>query len=128
MRTMLVTVAAGVLATSLFADSAFAQTTPEVVVTTSTKVIEERAGHTERGIPIVDVSLAYSVSAAGLDLASHSGAQELERRVSYAAADACKELGRRYPLSTPSDAQCAKAATDKAMVQVREMEAAAAKK
>ncbi len=115
------------LVTSAVAGSAFAQTTPEVVVS-SAKVVEKSAGRTTSGIPIVDVSLSYGVSAAGLDLASASGAREFEKRVSDAAMDACKELGKRYPNSTPTDAQCAKTATDKAMTQVRQMESAAAKK
>ncbi|HVN43891.1 MAG TPA: UrcA family protein [Steroidobacteraceae bacterium] len=106
---------------------AFAQAVPEVTVTTS-KIVEKSAGRTSTGIPIVDVSLSYGVSAAGLDLASASGAREFEKRVSDAATEACKDLGKRYPNATPTDAACAKAATDKAMVRVREMESAAAKK
>jgi len=125
MRKRVSIAAAGVFAASVGA--ALAQTTPEVVVTTS-KVVEKNVGKTSSGIPIVDVSLSYGVSSAGLDIASASGAREFEKRVSDAAMEACKELGKRYPNSTPTDAQCAKAATDKAMGQVREMEAAAANK
>jgi len=131
MRSILLTAAAGAVAASIVAGAAFAQaTTPEVVVT-SHKPVEKGAGRTTSGIPIVDVSLSYTVSAAGLDLASHEGAQELEKRVQAAAVDACKELASRYPLETPSawnDTECAKAATNKAMVKVRQLEAAAAKK
>ena len=43
------------------------------------------------------------------------------------AAAACKELGRQYPSSTPEDADCAKKATDKAMVKVNELIAASQK-
>ncbi|HYB32482.1 MAG TPA: UrcA family protein [Steroidobacteraceae bacterium] len=125
MRKRVSIAAAGVFAASVGA--ALAQTTPEVVVTTS-KVVEKNVGKTSSGIPIVDVSLSYGISSAGLDIASASGAREFEKRVSDAAMEACKELGKRYPNSTPTDAQCAKAATDKAMGQVREMEAAAANK
>ncbi len=42
--------------------------------------------------------------------------------------EACQELGKRYPVSTETDAQCAKAATDKAMAQVHKVEDAATKK
>lgn len=38
---------------------------------------------------------------------------------------ACQEIGRQYPLSTPSDEACAKAAADKAMIKVRELVVAA---
>jgi UrcA family protein len=99
----------------------------EVTVQAS-RVVSKTVGKTASGIPIVDVSLSYGVSAKDLDLASHSGAMELQKRVSDAAAAACKELSRQYPASTPSDAECVKAATAKAMVKVNEMLAAAAKK
>jgi hypothetical protein len=43
---------------------------------------------------------------------------EAEKRVKDVAETACKELGNRYPNGTPSEAECAKAAADKAMVVV----------
>ncbi len=124
MRKLLVATAAGVLATSLIA-VAGAQT-PEVTVQAS-RVIETHVGTTSSGFPILDVSLGYGVSTAGIDLSSHAGALQLEKRVNDAAMAACKELGRRYPGSTPSDKLCAKSASDKAMVRVHELEAAAVK-
>jgi len=63
-----------------------------------------------------------------LDLASHVGALELEKRVHDAAMAACKEIGKQYPNATPSEDACAKAAADKAMVRAHELEAAAAGK
>ncbi len=112
---------------SIVAGGALAQTTPEVTVT-STRAVEKTVGRSASGIPIVDVSLSYGVSAKGLDLTSSNGRAEFEKRVSDAAMEACQELGKRYPGSTPTDAQCAKAATDKAMAQVRQVEDAATKK
>ena len=125
MKKMLITI--GVLATSIGAGSALAQTTPEVTVT-STKAVEKTVGKTYTGVPIVDVSLSYGVSTKGLDLTSSNGRAEFEKRVSDAATEACQELGKRYPGSTPTDAQCAKAATEKAMAQVHQVEDAATKK
>lgn len=125
MKRMLIT--AGVLGALVASGAVFAQAAPEVVVTTH-KVVEKSVGRTSTGIPIVDVSLSYGVNVADLDPATHRGALDLEKRVSDAAMEACKELGTRYPGATPSDAACAKAATDKAMVKVHELEAAAAKK
>lgn len=78
--------------------------------------------------PVGQVSLSYGVSIADLDLGTSAGAIELEKRVNETAVDVCKEIGRQYPDSTPSDAACAKAAAQKAMVRVRELVAAAAKK
>ncbi len=112
---------------SIIAGGALAQTTPEVTVT-STRAVEKTVGRSASGIPIVDVSLSYGVSAKGLDLTSSNGRAEFEKRVSDAAMEACQELGKRYPGSTPTDAQCAKAATDKAMAQVHKVEDAATKK
>jgi UrcA family protein len=127
MRNTHITAALAALVASALGGNVLAQTTQEVVVTTS-KIVEKSAGRTSSGVPIKDVSLAYGVSPAGLDLSSASGAREFEKRVSDVALEACQELGKRYPDATPTDAQCAKAATDKAMAQVRKMEDAAAKK
>ena len=120
-------ITAGALTGLLVSGAAFAQTAPEVVVTTH-KIVEKSVGRTSTGIPIIDVSLSYGVNVADLDPATHRGALDLEKRVRDAAMDACKELGNRYPGATPSDAECAKAATDKAMAKVHELEAGAAKK
>jgi len=125
MKKMLITI--GVVATSMVAGGALAQTTPAVTVT-STRAVEKTAGKTYSGVPIVDVSLTYGVSAKGLDLTSSNGRAEFEKRVSDAAMEACQELGKRYPGSTPTDAQCAKAATEKAMPQIHQIEDAATKK
>lgn len=117
----------GVLA-SLFASIAVAQTIEEVTVQGTRMLNTKTVGITTSGVPIVDVSLSYGVSTAGLDLASHVGAIELEKRVHDAAMAACKEISKQYPDATPSDADCAKVAADKAMVSAHELEAAAAKK
>ena len=128
MRKMFVAAAAGMFATSLVGSLAIAQTGQEVVVQ-ATRIMEKNVGRAPAtGAPINDVSLSYGVSYSGLDLASHAGAMELEKRVSDAAKSACKELTQKYPNATPSEAECTKAAIDKAMVRVRELEAAAAKK
>lgn len=109
-------------ASALCANLIFAQNIEEITVqgTRSLKTEVVDRSHT---IPIVDVSLGYGVSTAGLDLASASGVAELEKRIHEAATAACKEIGRQYPLSTPSDEVCAEKAADKAMIRVREVTA-----
>ena len=107
--------------------TSIAQESPEIVVQSS-RAVATTIGRTSTGIPIQDVTLSYGVSTKGLDLTTAAGKQELERRVRETAAAACKELGRQYPSSTTSDADCAKTATSKAMVDVQKVEAAAAKK
>jgi len=78
-------------------------------------------------IPIVDVSLGYGVCTAGLDLATTTGVAELDKLIHDAALAACKEIGRQYPDSTPTDEVCAEREADKAMVKVRKAAAAASK-
>ena len=106
---------------------AVAQNLNEITVQGTRILSTKTEGRTATGEPILDVSLSYGVSLAGLDLASHVDALELEKRVHGAALAACKEIGKQYPDATPSDELCAKKAADKAMVKAHELEAAAAK-
>jgi len=129
MKTILVTVT-GVLASALPVGSTFAQSTTatsEVTVQAS-RATQTTVGTGANGAPIQNVSLSYGVSTAGLDLSTQTGKAELEKRISNAAMAACKQLGLDFPASEPSDSDCAKAATKKAMAQVRQLETAAAKK
>jgi UrcA family protein len=127
MTRILVRGAIGLLAVTSVSTLVIAQDMGEVTVQAS-RVVSKSVGKTASGVPIVDVSLSYGVSTQGLDLASHAGALELQKRVTDAAQAACKELARQYPVATPQDNDCAKAAAAKAMVQVNAMLAAAAKK
>ena len=65
-----------------------------------------------------------------LDLDRYAGATELKKRVTDAATAACNEIKRQYPnaSSSTSDIECVKNASDKAMVQVNALIAAAGKK
>ena len=128
MKIMLLT-ASSALAYMILPTSSWAQT-PEISVE-AMRVTRTHVGQTTTGtpgIPIENVSMAYVVSTAGLDLSSQSGKQELRERVQHAAMAACKELGRQFPDATPSDADCAKIATNKAMAQIEKLEATASKK
>jgi len=121
---------AGAAASVLVANLAVAVEMQEVVVSATRMLVETPAGRTSSGIPLIDISLSYGVSYAGLDLATHSGAMELEKRVHEAAKAACEEISHQRPLAhlTPSDSVCAKTAAEKAMVKVDELVAAAEKK
>ncbi len=88
----------------------------------NTKTVDHNAS---TGSPILDVSVSYGVRVADLDLTSHYGPIQLEKRVRDAALAACKEIGRQYPDATPSEELCAKAAADKAMVTVHDLIAVA---
>jgi UrcA family protein len=99
---------------------------PEVTVE-SHRAVETTVGKSSSGIPIVDVSFGYTVSSKGLDIGTAMGARAFEARVADAARAACEELGKRYPNSTPTDAECTRQATDKAMARVHQLEDAAQK-
>lgn len=127
MTRTIVKVSFGLFAAALAGNILLAQQMPEVTVQAS-RIVAKQAGRTNSGIPIVDASLSYGVSYAGLDLNTNTGVMELEKRVKDAAMKACSELSRQYPIADQTDAECAKAATDKAMVKVHELAAAAASK
>ncbi len=128
MSRVVIRVAAGLFAAVVLGNFAVAQQIQEVTVQASRVVEQKQVGRTASGVPIVDMSLAYGVSYADLDLTSHAGVVQLEKRVNDAAQQACKELSRQFPLvTTPNDADCAKMAADKAMPKVHELAAAAAK-
>jgi UrcA family protein len=126
MSKRLITIAVGLLAGVSVNAVVIAQEMGEVIVQAQ-RVVKKTIGHTASGVPIEDISLSYGVSTKGLDLNSSAGAAELQKRVTTAAQAACKELARQYPSSTTTDAECVKTATDKAMVKVNEMIAAAKK-
>ncbi len=120
-------IAIGLFAAVLTSNIVVAQQTEEITVQAS-RIVAKKVGQSPTtGAPIVSMSLSYGVSYAGLDLASHAGVIELEKRVNEAAHKACQEITRQYPLLTQSDAECVKTAVDKAMVKVNEVVAAASR-
>jgi UrcA family protein len=129
MKTMFVRVAVGAVASGLLAGMAVAQeqNLGEVTVQGTRMVTTKVAGKTSSGIPINQVSLSYGVAIKGLDLGSPAGLMAAEKRVQEVAATACKELVRRYPNGTPSEQECVKTSTDKAMFIVNGWAALASK-
>jgi len=129
MKTIFVRVAIGAVASGLLAGMAVAQeqNLGEVTVQGTRAVTTKVVGRTSSGIPVKDVSLSYGVAINGLDLGSHAGYMEAEKRVKEVADTACKELVKRYPDGTPSEEECVKTATDKAMVVVNGWAAFASK-
>ena len=111
----------GVSASAVLSGIAIAQSTAEVNVQATRTLTVESGGRTTSGIPIKDVTLSYGVVLDGLNLATSSGATEAARRISEAAKAACEEIGRQYPNATPSDKECAKAATDEGMTRLHEL-------
>jgi UrcA family protein len=119
-------VAAGLVACTVVMAPARSEQLEGVNVEAS-RVVKETVGRAPNLAPINEISLTYRVSYADLDLATKEGASALDKRIHEAAAAACKELGRFYPLATPDDSTCAKKASADAMAKANEAVAAAAK-
>jgi len=76
-----------------------------------------------------EVSVDYKVHYADLDLSTHSGAAQLEKRIRDAATQACQQLATLYPASTEGVGKdsCVESATKKAMAEASTAIAAAEK-
>ena len=98
-----------------------AQQVPEVVVEAPHIVTSTERASREL------YSLVYKVDYTDLNLATHSGAMELERRVRDSATKACEQLRKLYPLSEDTNPPCVDAATKNAMLQASRAIAAAEK-
>jgi UrcA family protein len=120
--------ATAAVALGLMVGHVFAQSTAEVRVQATRVVSTKPGGRSSSGLPVVDLSLTYGVSLSDLNLGTNTGANAAAARIKAAALAACKELSRQYPDSAPSDEACAKTATDKGMVQLHELVAAAESK
>jgi UrcA family protein len=127
MNRILQRVVIGAIASAVVGGMASAQTVEEVTVRAARVPTVKVVGRSASGAFIREISLTYGVTTAGLDLATSAGADALAKRVHAAADAACKEIGQKYPDSTPSDRECARLAADKAMDRVHELVAAAQK-
>jgi UrcA family protein len=116
-QSLLVT-AGFVLASGVAAAEEMAQVTVEAARSV-------QVGRTSSGVPIEQITLTRKVGYQDLDLTTQAGATALEKRVKDTAGEACKEIDRLYPLSTPGGASCVKTAVDDAMKQVHAAIAAA---
>jgi UrcA family protein len=95
------------------------QQVPEVVV--EAPHVESTTGKGGREL----YSLIYKVNYADLNLGTHSGAVELEKRIKDSATKACAQLQKLYPLSVDTDPPCVLTATKNAMAQANKAIAAA---
>jgi UrcA family protein len=73
------------------------------------------------------LAIVYKVNYSDLNLATHSGAVELEKRIKDSATKACAQLQKLYPTSVDPDPPCAQGAIKHAMVQANVAIAAAEK-
>ena len=118
MKTRYVALIVGMIAGAAAGGIARAQNVQEVTVQ-GTRIVSTRiVGPSSSAVPVTDISISYGVSTAGLDLTSHAGVMELEKRVKDVAESACKELSTRYPTGTPNETECARTAVAKTMAKV----------
>jgi UrcA family protein len=71
------------------------------------------------------LSIVYKVDYSDLNLATHSGAVELQNRIKDSAKQACQQLATLFPDTTEGDTPCVQGAVKGAMVQANKFIAAA---
>jgi len=67
------------------------------------------------------MSIEYKVNYSDLNLATHSGAVELEKRIKASATQACDQLAKLYPETVQGDPPCVTAAVKNAMAQAQRL-------
>lgn len=77
------------------------------------------------GMKVPAMAIEYKVSYSDLNLATHSGAVELERRIKDTATKACGQLAKLYPETTEGNPPCVDGAVKSAMVQANKAISAA---
>jgi UrcA family protein len=102
-----------------------AQQTPEVIVEAPHVEMTTQAGAMGRKMPAMSIS--YRVSYGDLNLATHSGAVELEKRIKESATRACEQLRKLYPDTTEGNPPCVEGAVKAAMANANKAIAAAEK-
>jgi UrcA family protein len=102
-----------------------AQQTAEVIV--EAPRVEKTTQPGPMGRPMPALSIVYRVNYSDLNLATHSGAVELEKRVKDSATKACDQLAKLYPETTEGATGCVQGAVKNAMAQANKAVAAAEK-
>jgi UrcA family protein len=71
------------------------------------------------------LSIVYKVDYSDLNLATHSGAVELQNRIKESATQACQQLAKLFPETIEGDTPCVQGAVKNAMAQANKFIAAA---
>ena len=112
--------AAALLAGVTLATAALANNAMETIVVRAEAMTKTVVGRTTIGAPVEEVTLTHRVSYADLDLATHSGAMALKRRVKETARLACEQLDKLYPFEDKAEPACIQEAVHRAESQVDE--------
>ena|ERR1700719_2464485 len=99
--------------------------TPEVLVEVPHVEKTTQPGPMGRQTPAL--SIVYRVNYADLNIATHSGAVELEKRIRESATHACQQLAKLYPETIEGETPCVQGAVKSAMAQAKKAIAAAEK-
>jgi UrcA family protein len=118
-------IALATIAALVVGGPSLAQQTPEVIV--ETPHVEKATQSGPMGQRMPAVSIIYKVNYADLNLGTHSGAVELEKRIKDSATKACQQLAKLYPESAEGDTPCVQGAVKGAMTQANKAIAAAEK-
>ncbi len=102
-----------------------AQQIPEVIV--EAPHVEKTTQTGPMGRPMTALSIVYKVSYADLNIATHSGAVELEKRIRDTATKACAQLAKLYPETSEGPTPCVEGAIKNGMAQLNKAVAAAEK-
>lgn len=102
-----------------------AQQPPEVLVEAPHVEKTTQPGAMGRQTPAL--SIVYRVNYADLNIATHSGAVELEKRIKDSATQACQQLKKLYPETIEGETPCVQGAVKSAMAQAKKAIAVAEK-
>jgi UrcA family protein len=118
MSRILLQLGVGMLVAGLAGSAAYAEGVEGVTVE-GTRIVTKDVGRTAQLVPVVQVSLSYTVTYSDLDLNTSGGQATLQKRVDEAARAACREISRVYPNAGPDDYTCAKIAARDALAKVK---------
>ena len=103
--------------------TSLAQGTSEVIV--EAPRVEKSTQTVPPGKPREKLSIVYKVDYSDLNLATHSGAVELQNRIKDSAKEACQELATLFPGTIEGETPCVQGAVKNAMVQANKLITAA---
>ena len=103
--------------------TSLAQQTSQVIV--EAPRVEKSTQTAPPGKPRETLSIIYKVDYSDLNLATHSGAVELQNRIKDSAKRACQQLATLYPGTIEGETPCVQCAVKGAMVQANKFIAAA---
>jgi UrcA family protein len=110
------------LASSVACTAIAADQIAELTVEGSRMTQEVVGRSSSTGAPIEEVTLRRHVPYADLDLSTHSGVTELQKRIDATAQETCRELDKMFPLSQNNDStrSCVSKAVKSARPQAQE--------